>query len=65
MGTTKIYTQDFVTRYSEYILASGIKDNIVTRRAILNNMIYETLLRQYDDNKKIFENPEYNKELKW
>ena len=65
VGTTKINTTDFVTRYSEYILASGIKDNIVTRRAILNNMINETLLRQYDDNKKIFDNPEYKKELKW
>lgn len=65
VGTIKIYTSDFVTRYSDYILASGIKDNIVTRRAILNNMINETLLRQYDDNKKIFDNSEYNKELKW
>ncbi|KAF0152742.1 MAG: PpiC-type peptidyl-prolyl cis-trans isomerase [Ignavibacteria bacterium] len=65
VGPTKIYTSDFLTRYSDYIFASGIKDNIVTRRAILNNLINETLLLQYDDNKSIFDNIEYKKELKW
>lgn len=65
VGSTKILASDFIARYSDYILSSGIKDNIVTRRAILNNMINEVLLRQYDENKNIFENPEYQRELKW
>lgn len=65
VGSTKIYTSDFISRYSDYIFSSAIKDNIVTRRAILNNMINEILLFNYDENKNILENPEYKKELKW
>jgi len=65
VGNHKIYVNDFKTRYEEYLLASGIKDNIVTRRSILQNMINELLLYYYDDNKNIFNNPEYHKELEW
>ncbi|MCX6175464.1 MAG: peptidylprolyl isomerase [Ignavibacteriales bacterium] len=65
IGTHKIYVKDFVNRYSEYLFSTGMKDNIVVRRSILNNMINEILLYNYDDNKKIFSNPEYQKELKW
>ncbi|MEW6653559.1 MAG: hypothetical protein AB1394_08840, partial [Bacteroidota bacterium] len=65
VGSNKIYTSDFITRFSDYIFSSGIKDNIVTRRAILNNIINETLLLNYDDNKSILDNIEYQKELKW
>ncbi|MFZ6032161.1 MAG: peptidylprolyl isomerase [Melioribacter sp.] len=65
VGKETIYADDFVARYEEYLLASGIKDNIVTRKAILNNMINEITLYHYDDNKSIFNNPEYIKELEW
>jgi len=65
VGSTKILTSDFIKRYSEYIFSAAVKDNIVTRRAILNNMINEVLLSNYDDNKIILENSEYKKELKW
>ncbi|NJD22528.1 MAG: hypothetical protein FIA82_07635 [Melioribacter sp.] len=65
IGTHKIYVKDFTDRYSEYLFTSGTKDNIVTRRSILNNMINEYLLYNVDDNQKIFSNPEYQKELNW
>lgn len=44
VGTHKITVKDFVTRCSDYLFSSGIKDNIITRRSILNNMIGEYLL---------------------
>ncbi len=65
VGTHKIKVEDFKSRYEEYLLTSGIKDNIVTRRSILQNMINEILLYYYDNNEKIFNNPEYLKELEW
>ena len=65
IGTHKLYVKDFVDRYSEYLFSSGTKDNIVTRRSILNNMISEYLLYNIDDNQKIFSDPEYQKELNW
>jgi len=65
IGTHKIYVKEFTDRYSEYLFTSGTKDNIVTRRSILNNMINEYLLYNVDDNQKIFSDSEYQKELKW
>jgi len=65
VGNHKIFVNEFKSRYEEYLLASGIKDNIVTRRSILQNMINELLLYYYDNNKNIFNNPEYLKELEW
>jgi parvulin-like peptidyl-prolyl isomerase len=65
VGTHQITAKDFVARCNDYIFSTGIKDNIVLRRSILNNMINEILLYYYDDNKKIFSDPEYQKELKW
>lgn len=40
----KITVNEFVVRYSEYLFSIGMKDNIITRRSILNNMIGEYLL---------------------
>ncbi|MEW6005924.1 MAG: peptidylprolyl isomerase [Stygiobacter sp.] len=65
VGKKIITVGEFLTRYSDYIISSGIKDNIVTRRSILNNMINEILLYDYDDNSSIFNNPEYKRELEW
>ncbi|MFA5806606.1 MAG: hypothetical protein WC879_18395 [Melioribacteraceae bacterium] len=44
VGTHKITVKDFVTQCSDYIFSTGIKENIITRRSILNNMIGEYLL---------------------
>jgi parvulin-like peptidyl-prolyl isomerase len=65
VGQHKIYKDQFIDRYTNYLLATGIKDNIAVREAILNNMINEILLYYYDDNKDLFSNPEYQKELAW
>jgi hypothetical protein len=40
----KITVNEFVARYRDYLFTSGIKDNIITHRFILNNMIGEYLL---------------------
>ncbi|OGU84279.1 MAG: hypothetical protein A2W11_01995 [Ignavibacteria bacterium RBG_16_35_7] len=65
VGQHKIYKDQFVDRYTDYLLATGIKDNIVVREAILDNMINEILLYHFDDNKDLFSNPEYQKESAW
>lgn len=65
IGTHKILVKDFSKRYGDYLFSTGIKDNIVIRRAILNNMINEILLYYYDDNRKIFSDAEYKKEINW
>lgn len=65
VGQHKIYKYQFADRYTNYLFATGIKDNIAVREAILNNMINEILLYYYDDNKDIFSNPEFQKESVW
>lgn len=65
IGNQRITVKDFSKRCGDYLFSTGIKDNIVIRRSILNNMVNEILLRYYDDNSKILADPEYSKELKW
>src|SRR5690554_2375272 len=65
VGEKTITLSEFSSRYFDYLLNSGVKDNIVTRRAILNNMINEILLYYYDDNTKIFNTAAYQNELEW
>ena len=65
IGDQKIKSISFVERYQDYLLVSDMKDNIRVRNAILNNMINEVLLRNFDDNSKIFNNNEYIKEVEW
>jgi parvulin-like peptidyl-prolyl isomerase len=65
VGTRHILFSEFSERYTDYILATGVKDNPALRSSILNNMVNEILLRYYDDNTKIFNNPEYLKEDEW
>jgi len=63
VGDIRVSLSEFSERYSEYLSASGTKDNIVVREAILNNMINEILLYYYDSNEKILNDPKYLKEL--
>lgn len=65
VGSTQISYKQFKDRYEDYLVYTGIKDNRRARYAILNNMINEVLLRQYDDNSKVYSNPEYKKEISW
>ena len=65
VGNTQITYKEFTDRYTDYLVYSGVKDNMQARFAILNNMINGVLLRQYDDNAKVYNNPEYKKEISW
>jgi parvulin-like peptidyl-prolyl isomerase len=60
-----ILTGDFIKRYSDYLVLTGLKDNLRIRKSILDNMTNEILLKDYDDNSKILKDPEYKKELQW
>jgi len=65
VGNSVITYDEFKDRYEDYLVFTGVQDNMQARYAILNNMINEILLRQYDDNSKVYNNPEYKKELSW
>ena len=63
VGDTQITYKQFTDRYENYLVYTGVKDNKRARYAVLNNMINEILLRQYDDNSKVYDNPEYKREI--
>ena len=65
VGNYKITLEQFSDRYEDYLVYSGVQDNIQLRYSILNNMVNEILLRNYDNNSRIYKNPEYKKEIKW
>ena len=65
VGNQNIQFDKYLTRYEDYLIWSGVKDNQQARFAVLNNMISEILLKTYDDNSAIYSNPEYNKEKDW
>jgi foldase protein PrsA len=65
IGAHQIFINNFSQRYLDYLNATGTKDNPFTRQAILNNMINEILLEQYDDNSKILKDKNYQKEIAW
>ena len=63
VGNHTVTLTHFENRYYNYLISTGISDNIVVRRSILNNMINEILLYNYDSNEEVFSNREYLKEL--
>ena len=63
VGKNEITFQDFVNRYEDYLIFTGLQDNVRARYAVLNNMINEILFREYDNNAKVYGNPEYKKEI--
>jgi parvulin-like peptidyl-prolyl isomerase len=65
VGNDNITLDSYLARYEDYLIWTGLNDNMQARYAILNNMINEVLLRKYDDNSNVYGNPEYNKELVW
>ena len=65
VGNHNTTFKTYLDRYEDYLIATGLKDNMQARFAILNNMINEVLLRNYDDNSGIYNNPEYIKEIGW
>ena len=65
VGNQSTTFKNYLDRYEDYLIWTGVQDNMQTRYAILNNMINEVLLRNYDDNSKVYNNPEYIKEINW
>jgi parvulin-like peptidyl-prolyl isomerase len=65
VGSHQITFNEFNNRYEDYLIYSGVQDNLQLRFSILNNMVNEILLQNYDDNSKINNNSEYKKEIKW
>lgn len=64
IGNHNITLSEFNNRYTSYLFATGISDNMTVRKAILDNMINEVLLYYYDSNEEILNNNKYNEELK-
>ena len=64
VGSHNISLSDFNNRYAEYLFSSGVSDNMIVRKFILNNFINEKLLYYYDSNDKVFNDQEYKQELK-
>jgi parvulin-like peptidyl-prolyl isomerase len=65
VGNQNTTFKNYLDRYEDYLIWTGVQDNMQARYAILNNMINEILLRNYDDNSKVYNNPEYVKEIEW
>lgn len=65
IGNQNITFKNYLDRYEDYLIGTGVRDNMQIRFAILNNMINEILLRNYDDNSGIYNNPEYIREIGW
>lgn len=65
VGSHQIYLSQFSDRYTDYLIKAGLNDKNVVRENVLINMTNELVLRYYDNNKKILDDPEYQKELKW
>lgn len=63
VGNHNITLSEFDERYNNYLTSTGVKDNIVVRNAVLDNMINEILLFYYDDNEQVLNNSQYLKEL--
>lgn len=65
IGEHKIFESEFVDRYENYILQTGIKDNLLSRKEVLNSMISEILLLNFDDNNSIFNSADFIREKDW
>ena len=65
IGTHKISLTEFKQRYNNFITSTDNKDNLQIREAILNNMINEILLYEYDSNENLFADNNYVKEQEW
>lgn len=65
VGDHEITVDEFEQRYTDYVVFAGAEDNMRTRKAILNNMMNELLLKYYDDNEAVYQNEEYQKEKEW
>lgn len=64
VGSYNITLSGFSSRYVDYLIGAGVNDNNMIRESILNNIINEVVLYNFDDNSRIFTDTEYQRELK-
>ncbi|MCK4558989.1 MAG: peptidylprolyl isomerase [Calditrichia bacterium] len=62
-----ISESDYVDRYSNFLFSTGVEDNILARRQMIENMVNEILLTKIDDNDRILQDHEFinKKEQIW
>jgi parvulin-like peptidyl-prolyl isomerase len=65
VGETGIRFEDYFERYTDFLLSTGIKDNVEARKAILNSMINEELLLHFDNSYKIKTDEKYLADIAW
>ena len=65
IGSVKIPLSEFEEKYDQFLTNSGVKDNINFRETIINSIIGDVVLNHFDDNNKIYSNPDYNNEIAW
>ncbi|RMH66240.1 MAG: hypothetical protein D6677_00610 [Calditrichaeota bacterium] len=65
VGSHEVGFDAYLRRYKEYLFNSAMKDNLVTRKQVAQNMVHEYLLKYYDDNRSVEANPAYQKEVRW
>ncbi len=65
VGDYSVGLKAYKSRVRAYLENSVAKDNLIVRKQIAQNMVHEILLKHYDDNEQIEQNPEYRKEQEW
>jgi len=59
IGEFAVSQDEFVARYEDFILSTGVKDSPIAREQILNHMVNEILLAKLDKTDHILNSPEY------
>lgn len=65
VGSVKIPLSEFEEKYDQFLSNSGVKDNINFREEIINSIIGDIILNQFDNNEKIYTNPDYKNDVEW
>jgi parvulin-like peptidyl-prolyl isomerase len=54
-----ISNSDYVQRYSNFLFSTGVEDNLLARRQMIDNMVNEVLLLEFEDNQTILNDPDF------
>lgn len=63
VGTNVITADDFRVRYKKFLESSGVRDNIVQRKSVLQNMINEQLVLDQRKREGWFDRPDVKKRM--
>jgi parvulin-like peptidyl-prolyl isomerase len=64
IGSRQISSEDFVTRYTEYLQQTGLTDNIKLRHDFFNVLVNEAVLLEFASNNHLSEEPLLKSRLK-